>query len=302
MKAKVLVVAVCALVAALALFAPAVLNAVFDGLDLALGWLGAFWVVTLLSAVVGVLFILAFPHVSWQDGIRRFKDRGKYNLLGIRLFQDNLRAVLRCTGGTLAWNFGYLGLNILPLVVLMIPFMAVWFQFNSLYAFAPLEVGDRVVVAAQLRDGVDPAEVELVRPDGAGWSVASGPVRIAGGPGERFLHFTLAADAGGVFDIVYRHRDGEEVAKQVAIGERPGRLTPVRTADPLGMFLAFKDPIVWFGEGILPADSFVQSIYLDYPPAPLGPFGGGEVTIMIVFVLVSMAVGFGLKGYFGVEI
>ena len=36
--------------------------------------------------------------------------------------------------------------------------------------------------------------------------------------------------------------------------------------------------------------------------APLGFLGGGEISIMIWFVVVSMAVGFGLKGVFGVEI
>jgi hypothetical protein len=30
--------------------------------------------------------------------------------------------------------------------------------------------------------------------------------------------------------------------------------------------------------------------------------GGGEMSIMIWFVVISMAVGFGLKGMFGVEI
>ena len=35
---------------------------------------------------------------------------------------------------------------------------------------------------------------------------------------------------------------------------------------------------------------------------PLGFMGGGEISIMIWFVVVSMAVGFGLKGAFGVVI
>ncbi|MBL7009034.1 MAG: hypothetical protein ISR76_08555, partial [Planctomycetes bacterium] len=143
MKSTVLVVAVCAAFTALMVFAPSVLNAVFDGLDLALGWMGPLWVVTLLSAAVGVLFIMAFPHISWQRGIVKFKDNGKYNLLGIRLFQDNLKSVMQSTAGTLGWNFGYLGLNIVPMVVMALPFMAVWFQFNSLYAFDPLQVGDQ---------------------------------------------------------------------------------------------------------------------------------------------------------------
>ncbi len=301
MKNTVLVVAICAVLTALMVFAPAALNAVFDGLDLALGWMGSFWVVTILSAVVGVLFIMAFPHISWQAGIVKFKDKGKYNLLGIRLFQDNLGSVVRSTGGTLGWNLGYLGLNIVPMVFLALPFMAVWFQFNSLYAFDPLKVGDQQVIVAQLHDSVDPAEVELVVPEGAGWSVVGEPVRIAGGPGERFLNFTLSADAEGEYEIVYRH-GGEELTKQVAIGESGGRLAPVRSAHPWTMFLSAKDPVVYFGEGVLAQDSFLQTVLVDYPRAAVGPFGGGEITIMLIFIIVSMAFGFGLKGFFGVEI
>ena len=119
--------------------------------------------------------------------------------------------------------------------------------------------------------------------------------------GERFLNFGLSADAEGEFDIVYRH-GGEEITKKVMIGEKTGRLTPVRTASPWGMFFQTKDPILYFGEGILPASSFVQTVYLEYKPAPLGPFGGGEITIMLIFVVVSLVFGFALKGYFGVEI
>jgi hypothetical protein len=52
----------------------------------------------------------------------------------------------------------------------------------------------------------------------------------------------------------------------------------------------------------LPSDSFLQSITIDYPAASLGFMAGGEIDIMIWFVVVSMAVGFALKGAFGVEI
>ena len=76
------------------------------------------------------------------------KDRIKFNLLGIRIFQDDLPTVMKSTGGTLGWNFAYLGMNLLPMVFLAAPFMAVWFQLNALYAFDSLKVGAETVVVA----------------------------------------------------------------------------------------------------------------------------------------------------------
>ena len=300
-----LVIGVCAVIAGLSFFAPIVLNAVFDALDIVLGWIGPFWMVVLVSALVGLLFILAFPHVSAQGGIRTVKDRIKFNLLGIRIFQDDLPTVVKSTGGTLGWNFAYLGMNLLPMVFLAAPFMVVWFQLNSLYAFDSLEVGDEKVVVAQLRDDVDPTQVELLPPEagegGPGWSIVQGPVAIAGGPGERWLNFTLRAEREGVYELSYRHQ-GETITKDLAIGEKPRRLAKVRTASPWAHFVKAEDPIIYFGEKVLPKDAFVQTVLIDYPAAPLGPFGGGEITIMLVFLVVSLAVGFGLKGVFGVEI
>jgi len=46
----------------------------------------------------------------------------------------------------------------------------------------------------------------------------------------------------------------------------------------------------------------VQTIKVPYAVAPLGFMEGGEISIMLWFVVVSMVVGFALKGVFGVEI
>jgi hypothetical protein len=70
----------------------------------------------------------------------------------------------------------------------------------------------------------------------------------------------------------------------------------------LSEFAAAKDPIVYFGDPVLGSDSFVKTMTIDYQPATLGFMSGGEIDIMIWFVVISMAVGFGLKGAFGVEI
>lgn len=297
MKGRLVVVSICAALVAAGIFVPAAVNAVFDALDLALGWMGAFWAVTIVSAVVGVLFILAFPHVSWQRGIVLVKDRIKYNLLGIRIFQDDLPTVLKSTGGTLGWNFAYIGLNLLPMAVMAAPFMVVWFQLNALYAFDPLQPGDKRLVQVELAAGVDPTQVQVTVPAGV---ELLRKVQLADTREPR-IQLDLRAREVGEHELVFTHA-GATVTKSFAVGEREGRLARVRTSEPLARFAAAEDPIVWFGEPVLPSGGFVRAVTVDYPARPLGFMEGGEISIMLWFVVVSLIVGFGLKGVFGVEI
>lgn len=297
MRARLVVVAVCAALVAVGMLFPAALNAVFDGLDIALGWMGPFLMVTLVSAGVGVLFILAFPHVSWQGGIVMVKDRIKFNLLAIRLFQDDLWLVLKSTGLTLAWNFAYIALNLIPMVALAAPFMIVWFQLNALYAFDPLPAGKKQLVTVELAAGTDPSRVSFTAPEG----VAQGLRVNLADPKEPMIQLELTAAAAGDHQLEFTYAD-QTVRKGFAVEERGRRLAAVRTSEPLARFFAAEDPIVWFGEPVLPGDSFLRSIRIAYPPNPLGFMDGGEISIMIWFVVVSLVVGFSLKGVFGVEI
>jgi hypothetical protein len=296
-KGRLVVVSICAALVAVGILIPSALNAVFDALDLAFGWMGAFWTVTLVSAGVGVLFILAFPHVSWQRGIVLVKDRIKWNLLSIRLFQDDLLIVLKSTAGTLLWNFAYIGLNLLPMAVLAAPFMIVWFQLNALYAFDPLPPGAKRLVEVELAAGVDPAMIQVTAPEGV---EVLRTVRVAD-PKEPRLLLDLRADAPGRHELTLTS-GGDTVAKSFEVGERGRRLARLRTSEPFSRFAAAQDPIMFFGESVLPADSFVRAISVAYPAKPLGFLAGGEISIMIWFVVVSLVVGFGLKGVFGVEI
>lgn len=302
MRKRLLVIGICAVLVAVAYLAPAVMNMLFDAFDLALGWAGPFVVVTVVSALVGMLFIMAFPHVSSQNGIKAVKDKIKCNLLAIRLFQDDLGTVFRSTGKTLSWNFGYLGLNMLPMVVLAAPFMVVWFQLNALYAYQPLTAGAEQIVVVELneqvfKDGVVPSAVDI--PEVAGLSI-SHRVNIADSQAPRII-LRVTPTVDGAHDLVFRHA-GAEVIKTMEVGTEPHRLARIKTATPLTKFADAQDPIVYFGDPVLPGDSFLQTITIDYPPRPLGFMGGGEMSIMIWFVVISMAVGFGLKGLFGVEI
>ena len=293
MKGTIITVASCAALVVWGIVSPTTFNLGFDFTDIFFGWMGAFWVATLVAACTGICFLLAFPHVSAQKAIVSVKDRIKYNLLSIRIYQDDLPTVAKGVSGALGWNVIYLVLNVVPMVFLAGPFMYVWFQLNALYAFDPIQAGDRSVVVAELKEGVDSASVEVSLPEFASLG------KRANLPGR--VVFEVKASKEGLGEIKFRN--GEEVfGKVLSVGERPRRLARIRTSDPWGEFFKARDPMVNFGEPVLPTHSFVRSIWLEYPAAPLGFFGGGEISIMLLFLAVSLLVGFAFKGLFGVEI
>lgn len=287
------VIAICAAISGIGYAAPSVLNALFDLFDMALGWMGPFMVVTVLSAVTGVLFIVSFPHVSAQGAIVAVKDRIKFNLLGIRIFQDDMPTVGKGVVGALFWNFAYIALNILPMAVMAAPFMVVWFQLNALYAYQPMETGERTTIVAEFQEGVKAHEVQVEMPEGL--------ELVRRGNTQDKLVLVVDAKAEGSHELGFL-ANGETVTKTVEVDTNPRRLARLRTATPFALFAAAKDPIVKFGDPNLPSDGPVRTITVPYQVQPLGFLGGGEISIMLWFVVVSLAVGFGLKGVFGVEI
>ena len=297
MHARVRVIGICFALVGLGVFVPQSINLLFDLFDIAFGWAGSFWVVTLISALVGILFLMAFPHVSSQRAIVAVKDRIKFNLLAIRLFPDELGNVFGSTAKTLFWNLAYLGLNLLPMLVLAAPFMIVWFQLNSLYAFQPVPVGQSQQIVVELDKGTSPQEIVLSIPEEL---ELSSRVNIDDAQSPILL-IDIIPNVAGSYPVNLSYK-GTEVVKNIEVATTPRRLARLKTAEPLTKFVAAQDPMVYFGDPILPRDSFVQTITVDYAPAPFGFMGGGEIDIMIWVVVISMAVGFGLKGAFGVEI
>ncbi len=293
MIATLLTIAICGVIAAAGVFVPALLNGLFTGFDVAFGWLGGFGVVTLVSAGTGILFLLAFPHVSAQGAIVAVKDKIKHNLLGIRIFQDDMPTVGKGVFGSLSWNMAYLGLNVLPMIVLAAPFMVIWFQLNSLYAYQPLEVGqEKVTIVVELADKVKANEIDL--------DVPAGLDLVQRGNTSDRLVLVVDATTNGSHQLGLRYA-GETVTKTVEVGTDPRRLARLRTATPFAKFAAAKDPILFFGDPVIDAGSFVTTITVPYAAAPLAFLPGGEIGIMLWFVVVSLVLGFALKSRFGVE-
>ena len=104
-------------------------------------------------------------------------------MLAIKLFRDDLRVVVSSLGKTLGLISFYMGHQLRPMVVMLVPIVFLFAQMQMRLAYEPLPVGKKVYVDVELTNaapGVDAVEVDLP----AGLEMAGALVRVPGRDGE----------------------------------------------------------------------------------------------------------------------
>jgi hypothetical protein len=264
-------------------------SALFDVLLAPFGFGPAWFDLLLWPLLAGVFALVVYKRLSNQKGIERAKNRIAGHLYEIRLFRHDPLAVLAATGRVFARNAVYLGHNLVPLVVLLVPMLAILAQLEAHYAFAPAPVGSVELLELRLdpEAGIPAGEVRLELP--AGVALDAPPVRT--GDGEVF--WRLRAEAPG--DHALTIRLGEEtLVKTWAVGGPP-RKVPVKRSKGLEAFL-------YPGEPALARSSAADLVSLPCPERGLTPLPGGELGILATFFALSLVAGFALKGRFGVTL
>ena len=266
-----------------------VASAIFDfllapfGHDLALFDL-VFWPV-----VMGVAALQVYKKVSNQSAIVRVKKQIGMHLLEIRLFRDDIAQVLKSTGTILVKNTVYIGHNLLPMAVMLVPIVAVMVQLVAHYAYAPSRPGSVELLHLQLDPtaSVSPRDVSLVLP--AGVTLDAPAVRTADGQ----VFWRVRADQPG--DHVLRVTVGDDVfEKGWAVGGEP-RKVPVKR-------LRSWEALLYPGEAAIPAGAPVLSLELDMNIRSLAYLPDGELGILLWAMVLSMGAGVALKGVFGVTL
>lgn len=262
-------------------------TALFDPLLAPFGHGPAWFDLLLWPALAGVLALVSYKYVSNQRGIERAKDRMRAHLYEVRLFRHDPRVVLGSTGRILVRNLVYLGHNLLPMAVVLVPMLAVLTQLEANYAFAPAPPGAVELLRVELdpRAGVSPRELALELPAGVGLDAP--PVRTPDGE----VYWRLRAESEGDHVLALRLGDAT-IEKTWAVGGAP-RKVPVKRSKGW-------QALLYPGEPALPADSPLRSVSLSYPERDLGLLPGGELGILATFFGVSLVAGFALRRRFGV--
>jgi uncharacterized membrane protein (DUF106 family) len=255
-------------------------------------WLGPFWSLVVLSLLGGVFMVWLFGKVSNQEKIKSTRSRMSAELIGLRLFKDDLRVFFRIQFDILVWTLRYFKYSLIPMAIIMIPVITILTQLNLHYASRPLDVGEQTLVKVKLNDkNLLSQNPEITLNAGDGLVVETKGVRI---PGTGEIAWRVRGATPGNYDLVVGVGD-ETVSKKLAVGGRREGVSTLRSGD--GWLTNYLYP----GEAPIPRQSAVRSIEVAYPELEISIFGWG-VNWLILFFVLSMVFGFALKDRLGVSI
>ncbi|MGD9252715.1 MAG: hypothetical protein PVG92_02145 [Holophagae bacterium] len=272
------------------------LRPLFDALQMPLASLSTAVGVALWSLPVGIFALWVFGKTSNQERIAAVKRQIHAGLFEIRLFNDDLRAIMRAQGEILRHVLRYQGLALKPMLFILPPLVLVMVQLHQFYGFRGLQPGEQTLLNVRLdpavANGARP-EVALDLPDGV--QVVNGPIWA---PALGELSWQLGVIAEGDHDLVLKIA-GEEVHKSLRATESISRLSPERP--PLG----FLGQLEWPSEQPLPDSSVVRSITVAYPEGAVSIFGVDfqwSFAWMVFFFILTMVVALALRKPMGIEL
>jgi hypothetical protein len=251
---------------------------------------GSMWLDLLLWPILaGVVALVIYKAVSNQKGIADAKRRIMVHLLEVVLYRENVLSVLRSTLSGMLQNLRYLGYNVLPMLVLIVPMTIILVQLVAHYAYDPLEPGDVRLLEVTLapQSGVQARDVTAKFPEQV--AVQAGPVRTP--DGRVFWRLEMLEDGDHAIELT---AGGETQPKAVTVGKEPRKVPVMRTQT----WQAFLYP----GEAALPSSSVFETILVSAPERDLSPFPSGEGGILLWFFGLSLIAGFALRKRLGVTL
>ena len=278
--------------------------------------LSPWWPIVVVSLLTGIAMLWLFGKISNQAAIRVVRDGIRGNLIGIRLFGDDLGLLFRLQIRIFKQTLVYLGYAAVPFVLMIVVIIPILIQLELRFAYRPLHEGEVTVVSVRVADpaAID-AGVALDVPEGV--VVEAPPVRIrsldddelrradgmpawllkALGPvlrsGDGQVSWRVRVESPGHHVLTVRIGD-EEVQKELVAGEGWQPVSLKRSSGALGT-------LAHPGESPIRGAAAVRSVELIYPESTISLFGWGMHWIIPFFVL-SLVFAFALRGPMGVEI
>ncbi|MFQ5513632.1 MAG: hypothetical protein ACE5FG_04285 [Myxococcota bacterium] len=264
-------------------------NLVFDLLLWPVQWLSETLQLCWLGVPAAILALVVFRYVSDQEGIEIAKDKIKAHLLELRLYKDDLRVTLAAQGRVLRHNLTYLRHALLPMAVMIVPFVLMIVQVESRFAYRGLRPGEAALLTVEVDGAQRVSQLEPALRLPATVEQETPPLRIDE-TGEIVWRLRAGSRAGA-------YRVGillgnVEVEKQLVVDGTRARVSPAvyRSSD--------LNVLAYPGEPPLATASPVRAVHIDYPRAR-GEFAGLS-TASWIFFAASMVAGFALRGFFGV--
>ena len=282
----------------------AVLVRVADALLSPLAGLPPLAVMLALAFVTALVVLGVMKVASNQVRMTAAKRRIHADLLEMRLYNDDVRALLRAQGSLLRHNAAYIWLSLVPLLITALPLTLAIAQVQSWYGYTGLEPGEPALVTVDLRGptpSVLPTLAASLLGDSALNDFAPGDPGLDGGgsgmyfPSLQQVVWRVVPRTPGAHVLRLQPADGVALEKTVYVGLGPARRSPSREgANVVTQLLYPSEPPV-------PADSPVVAIRVDYPERVLTLLGF-EVHWLVVYLTASFAFVLALRKPLGVVI
>jgi hypothetical protein len=269
----------------------AVLRPVFDALLFPFRALPPIVGLLVVSLAAAVLMLIVFKKTSNQARLEAVKRQIHACLFELRLFSDDLRAILRAQGEILKHNLRYLGLSIVPMLVMLVPLVLVIAQLQFHYGYRGFRPSEDFLLKVRLKEGrADVRPAASIETPG-GLAVVTPPVWI---PAERELAWRLKAQEWGDYELKVTV-DGQEYAKSAQVARGVRRRSPARL-EP-----GFVNQVLYPAEDPLPGESAVESITVTYPEEDVSVLGW-PVNWLVAFFVLSVGFAFALRKRLGVTL
>lgn len=267
----------------------AILGRVADAVLGPLHGLAPLAVMLVLALMTALVILAVMKTTSDQNALAAAKRRIHADLLEMRLFNDDVRALLRAQGALLAHNGRYLWLSLVPVLITALPLTLVIAQVQSWYGYTGMTAGEPTVVTAELAGDAGAALPTL---DAPGADVDGGPMHF---PTLHQVVWRIVPREPGPHTLRLRLPSGVAIDKTFHTGDDIARRSPSRDR------AALLTQLLYPSEPPLPADAPVTAIRVAYPERALDLFGY-DVHWLIVYLAASFAFVLALRKPFGVVI
>lgn len=243
-----------------------------------------------ISIITGTVMLFLFKLTSNQEAMKEVKTRIGAYFLEMRLYKDDISAVMASQRRILRANMGYMKMALVPAAVMIVPVVLIMIQLNLRYAQAGLKPGDTAMIRVRVEEGVDVVREGIqLKTDGA-VEKASPAVRIAS-LGE--IDWKIRVRSGGVHNFTLATNSGEVTLPVFSTT----RLVPI--------FSTFKKSSlaeVIFNPGAprIPDAIPLASVEVKYPSMSFS-WGFISLSWLWSFLVISMAFGLFLKFVLKVE-
>ncbi len=266
------------------------LRPLFDALLLPFRSLSPIVGLLVVSLVASIGMLIVFKKTSNQAKLEAVKRQIHACLFEIRLFSDDLPAILRAQAEILRHNLKYLALSAVPMLWMIVPLVFVIAQLQFHYGYRGLRPGEDFIVKARLKED-QPSRPAASLQAPPGLEVATPAVWI---PTERELAWRLRAREWGDYELKLR-LGGQEYSKTAQVSKQVQRRSPERLRP------GFWNELLYPAEPPLPKGSPIASISVAYPEDAVSIFGW-DVNWLVAFFVLSVVFAFALRGRMGVTL